>query len=283
MKQALITGATGFVGKHVLRILKSKNINLTAVIRNGKEKKDIEFSSIKNIITTNNLFLENSEWWEEKCRGIDIVIHIAWYTEPGKYQNSTKNLECLIGSLNLAKGAIKAGVKKFVGIGTCFEYDLIEPVLSTDSPLKPSTPYADAKTALYLTLNHLLPMHNIEFNWCRLFYLFGEGEDARRLTPYLHSQLKKNKIAELSSGKQIRDFLDVADAAKMIVEVIFGKKTGPFNICSGIPITIRQFAENIADEYGKRNLLKFNVKPDDLTNPLQVLGEPSVDLKKIVK
>jgi len=50
--------------------------------------------------------------------------------------------------------------------------------------------------------------------WCRLFYLHGEGEDARRLVPYLRAKLIAGEPAELTSGKQIRDYLDVRDAGR---------------------------------------------------------------------
>jgi len=78
---------------------------------------------------------------------------------------------------------------------------------------------------------------------------------------------------ELTSGIQIRDFLDVKKASKIIIEVAIQKKySGPFNVCSGIPISIKQFAENIADIYGRRDLLKFGVRPDNVVDPKVVVG-----------
>ena len=94
----------------------------------------------------------------------------------------------------------------------------------------------------------MLPRHAIELTWCRLFYLFGEGEDPRRLVPYVRAKLKAGEPAELSSGTQIRDFLDVREAGRMIVETALGPVQGPVNICSGQPVTVRQIAEAIADE-----------------------------------
>ena len=121
--------------------------------------------------------------------------------------------------------------------------------LCVATPLKPSTPYAQAKADAFAALSQLLPQHAIEFAWCRLFYLFGEGEDARRLVPYLRAKLKAGEPAELSSGTQIRDYLDVRDAGRMIADAALGPVQGPVNICSGKPITVRQIAEKIADEY----------------------------------
>jgi dTDP-6-deoxy-L-talose 4-dehydrogenase (NAD+) len=134
------------------------------------------------------------------------------------------------------------------------------------------TPYASAKAAIYFALSQCLPTQSIEFVWCRLFYLFGEGEDARRLVPYLRAKLAAGAPAELTSGNQIRDFIDVAEAGRLIVSAALATTVGPINICTGIPITVRQMAEIIADEYGRRDLLKFGVRSDNLIDPPCVVG-----------
>ena len=283
MKRILITGATGFVGKQVTHILSKTDSIITVVVRNGKEGLFSEFSNIKNIISTPDIFSEDIDWWTQKCKNIDLIVHLAWYAEPGKYLDSKKNLDCLIGSLKLAKGAVRAGVKRFIGIGTCLEYDLSIGVLSIDTPLKPTTPYADTKVALYSSLSHLLPLCDIDFAWCRLFYLYGDGEDKRRLMGYLHSKLEKGEVANLTKGEQVRDFLDVTIAGQMIAEVALGKQIGPINICSGTPITVREFAEKVADRYGKKNLLNFGSRPDNLSDPNFVLGVSNFEPSKFKK
>jgi dTDP-6-deoxy-L-talose 4-dehydrogenase (NAD+) len=174
--------------------------------------------------------------------------------------------------LRLAEGAIAAGVRRFIGIGTCFEYDLSAGHLAVETPLNPTTPYAQAKADAFLALTRLLPPHDLAFAWCRLFYLYGEGEDARRLVPYLHARLKAGEPAELSSGTQVRDFLDVREAGRMIAEAALGARQGPINICSGSPVTVRALAERIADEYGRRDLLRFGARPDNFTDPPVVVG-----------
>ncbi len=144
--------------------------------------------------------------------------------------------------------------------------------MSIETALRPSTPYAEAKAAAFTQLSRSLPQHGIEFAWCRLFYLYGEGEDARRLVPYLRGKLSAGEPAELTSGEQIRDYLDVRDAGRMIVDAALGAVQGPVNICSGIPTTIRQFAERIADEYGRRDLLRFGARPNNVVDPPCVVG-----------
>jgi len=108
-----------------------------------------------------------------------------------------------------------------------------------------------------------------------LFYLYGDGEDERRLVPYLRARLAAGLQADLTSGKQIRDYLDGRDAGRMIAGAALSDCRGPINICSGVPVTIRQLAERVADEFGRRDLLNFGVRPDNATDPLCVVGAPS--------
>lgn len=278
MTTVLLTGATGFVGSQILKGLLALGVQIIPVVRSGKEEFVPISENVERIISSPDIFQGSVEWWAAQCKGVDTVIHTAWYAEPGKYLMSEKNMDCLAGSLNLARGAVIAGVKRWIGIGTCFEYDVSVGKLSIDVPLKPLTPYAGAKASLFTGLSHWLPSQSLEFAWCRLFYLFGEGEDDRRLVPYLHKRLSKGEMVELTSGKQIRDFLDVSEAARIIVKIALSEQCGPINICSGVPITVRQLAERIADNYGRRDLLKFGVRKDNIVDPAMVLGVPNYSL-----
>jgi dTDP-6-deoxy-L-talose 4-dehydrogenase (NAD+) len=268
----LLTGATGFVGRQVYKSLLNLGIKVRVVVRDGKAAEVEPSEYLESIVATKDLFSESDTWWAQVCNGVDIVIHVAWYAEPGKYLDSPKNLDCLIGTLALAKGAAKAKVRRFIGIGTCFEYDLTDGHLSIDTQLKPLTPYAAAKAATFMALSKWRPTQEMEFSWCRLFYLFGEGEDQRRFLPYLRARLAKGKAAELGSGDQVRDYLDVREAGQMISSLALSDTTGSVNICSETPVTIRQLAEEVADEYGRRDLLLFGAKKVSELDPSCVVG-----------
>lgn len=269
----LLTGATGFVGQQVLAALLKTNAHIYLALREGSDLQPYsKHESIKKIHCSSDIFTESKSWWINVTQKIDMIIHVAWYAKPGKYLQSEKNLDCLSGTMTLAQAAATSGVKRFIGIGTCFEYDLNDGYLSIQTPLLPSSPYAAAKSSVYSTLSQWLPKQAIEFCWCRLFYLYGENEDKRRLVPYLRSRLIAGEVAELTSGKQIRDFLDVKDAGKMITEAAFSNTQGAINICSGEPTTVRQLAEKIAEEYNAKELLKFGARPDNLIDPPCVVG-----------
>jgi dTDP-6-deoxy-L-talose 4-dehydrogenase (NAD+) len=270
--KVLVTGATGFVGRQVLRALANQGLQTRVVIRDGTDARLEPVQGMDRVMTSADLFAEDAHWWAEVCDGIDIIVHAAWYAEPGKYLHSPKNMDCLFGTLQMARGAVMAGVRRVVGLGTCLEYDVRQGMLTVDTPLHPSTPYAGAKAAAYMALASWLPTQNAEFAWCRLFYLYGEGEDERRLVPYLRAKLAVGEPAELTSGNQIRDFLDVREAGHMIANVALGARQGAVNICSGVPITVRDFAHTIAEEHGRRDLLRFAAGSENVLDPPCVVG-----------
>jgi nucleoside-diphosphate-sugar epimerase len=271
-RRILLTGATGFVGRQVLKSLIAENVRIRCIVREGKESELPVSKKLELPLVTKDLFEESEEWWRSALEGIHTIIHAAWYAEPGQYQLSPKNLGCLLGTLIMAKAVIASGCKRFVGIGTCFEYKQSSQKLSTDAPLGPSSPYAAAKAAAYLSLSQTLPSQGVEFAWCRLFYLYGEGEDPRRLVQSIRLSLSGGCEVALTAGNQVRDFLDVAEAGQRIAKIAISNMAGPINICSGMPVTVRELAESIADEYGRRDLLKFGARPENPVDPAFVVG-----------
>jgi nucleoside-diphosphate-sugar epimerase len=272
-RTALVTGGSGFVGREVVAGLADHGVAVRLVLRDGREPPSEAGGALERVIHTANLFAESPSWWAGACKGIDTVIHVAWYTEPGRYLDSPLNLDCVAGTLSLAKGAAEAGVRRWVGTGTCFEYDVSAGRLAVDTPLRPTTPYAGAKAATYLALSPWFKEARVEFLWCRLFYLYGgEHEDRRRLVPYIRSRLAAGEVADLTSGAQIRDFMDVRDAGRMIASAALGTREGAMNVCSGVGVTVRELAERIADESGRRDLLRFGARADNLVDPPMVVG-----------
>ncbi len=272
MVRIVLTGSTGFVGRAVTRHLHADGHQICHVIRQGSADKISVLGPDDHVVEVTDLFDQTAQWWGDFLQPQDVVLHLAWYAEPGVYQTSVRNLQCVSGTLALAQGAIVAGVQRWVGVGTCLEYDLSRGDVGPDAPLNPRSPYAAAKVACAVALGAMFAQTDIGFLWARLFYLYGAEEDPRRLVAYLHRQLSQGHRVELTAGTQIRDFMDVEDAARLLVDDALSDRQGASNIASGLGVTVRQLAETIADQYGRRDLLQFGCRPENPDDPPVVVG-----------
>ena len=276
MKHILLTGASGFVGRQIAKALIDRAHHVTLVMRPaGLEKSGLLGENI-SAIETRDVFGEDFVWWCRQLEGIDTVIHSAWYVEPGKYLDSPINIDCVAGTLPLAEACVEAGVGQFIGIGTCFEYHLPNGAIDENARVGPVTLYAAAKLALFYQLQRRFAGTQTALTWARLFYLHGEGENPARLFPTLHRKLSSGEPMHLSSGDKTRDFLDVRDAGRLIAALAETGQAGIANICSGKAVTIRQVAEQIADLYGRRDLLEFGTATVHPRDPETVVGIPNV-------
>ena len=267
----VLTGASGFVGKQILRNLLESDYSVRVLTRDASRFRGMAAARLE-VVSTPDLFAETPVRLEQFLKDSDVLIHAAWYAEPGHYLTSPMNLACLTGTLNLASAFAKVGGRRFVGLGTCAEYDTSGGLMTVDTPLAPDTLYAACKASAYLVLRSFFATRQIGFSWCRLFYLYGEGEDDRRLVPYIRRRLQAGEEAVLTRGEQVRDFLDVAEAGRMVTGVALGTHEGAVNICSGVPTTVRQLAERIADETGRRDLLRFGSRAENQFDPPMVVG-----------
>ena len=278
MTTVLLSGGSGFVGSQILKALAKKDVDIVLIARASSLFAKIDSKKIKHIIYTDNIFEESNAWFQSICQDIDIVIHAAWYVEPGKYLDSDLNQQCEEGTIRFSKSALNAGVSKFIALGTCFEYDVSYGMLGIETPLKPESRYAIAKVRTFQTISQYYKLHcqQNRFAWCRLFYLYGENEDERRLVSQIRKKLSLGEQVKLSNGYQIRDFLDVSVAANQILDVAFSSAFGPQNICSGVGITVREMAKLIAADYNNaEDLLLFGALPEREFDPVQVVGVKS--------
>jgi len=267
----MVTGGNGFVGRQVVRALLDSGIHTSIVCRSCASATPPD-SRLHSVHATQNLFTETPERLTKLLTGFDTLIHCAWCTDQPDYLSSPLNMECLEGTLRLASAFTASGGKRFVWVGTCAEYAASLSPLTVSAPLSPTTLYGSCKAAAFLVLQNLLATTATSFAWCRLFYLYGEGEHSNRLTPTVRQHLENELPIPLTDGTQIRDFLDVRDAGRMIATCAIANVTGAINVCSGTGITVRAYVERLADDFGRHDLLQFGIRPANAFDPPVVIG-----------
>ncbi|MDR0390926.1 MAG: NAD-dependent epimerase/dehydratase family protein [Planctomycetaceae bacterium] len=238
----LITGATGFIGRYVVRVLAKTEHEIIAT---STQKTPQNFENINRLkyISADLNNQEATNWYELFCQP-DLVIHLAWQGLPnyGELFHIERNLWT---SYCFLKQMIESGTRDITVIGTCFEYGLQEGCLSEDLPAKPNTIYGVSKNTLRIFLEQLQTKISFDFKWIRLFYLYGQGQNKNSILEQLKSAIKRNdKIFNMSGGEQLRDYLPVEVVAENIVKIALQNKIqGIINNCSGQPISIRRLVE----------------------------------------
>jgi nucleoside-diphosphate-sugar epimerase len=265
--KVLLTGATGFIGSHIARVLLSDGCDVFAVVRTGSQFWRIsDVASKLHLVRCSLLDFEELDAQLARIQP-DLCIHSAWCTVPGEYLKDQSNVSLLTASLHLASRLAGAGCRRFVGIGSCLEYDSTLGYLSEQSPSKPASLYAASKLALGIVLEQLANTTDMEVAWPRLFYQYGPMEDERRLVSSVISSLLRNQKAEVTTGEQIRDYLHVADVASAIWAVAQSNLSGPVNIGSGRPVAVRDIFTKIAAILDRQELIALGALPQNVSDP----------------
>ena len=256
-----ITGASGFIGSHLVRLLMEKNHQVMILTRTDKPL--IHMDKVQNrperIIGT----LEDTGLLEDSIRAFhpEVCIHLAWYAEPGKYLDSAQNIQSFTSSLTLFNILIKAGCRQIVAAGTCFEYDTAFGYLNEDTPTRPASLYAAAKLSCYLMGSQLAKSAGIPFAWGRIFYPYGPEEDQRRLVPAAIAALNQGIPFPATPGEQIRDYIHVADVAAAFCLLMEKQADGIFNVSTGSPVSVRQLLETLGRLMSRGNLIEPGALP----------------------
>ncbi|MEM4134642.1 MAG: NAD(P)-dependent oxidoreductase [Candidatus Micrarchaeia archaeon] len=291
MKRILVTGATGFIGRHCLDPLEKKGYEIHAVssrsiLEDGKKNIFWYQVDLMNFLQVEDLIT--------KVRPSHL-LHLAWYTVPGKYWTSLENLKWVQASINLLKTFGENGGQRVLIAGTCAEYDWRYGYCSeTITPLAPKSLYGICKHSLQLIVSAFAKQTGISAAWGRIFFTFGPHEHPDRIFPYVILSLLKNQVAHCTDGKQVRDFLYVEDVAEALVEILDSSLSGPINIASGNPIRLRDLIYKIAEKLKKEDLVKFGSIATPQDEPPFIVGDihrlknelgwkPKYDLEKAIE
>ncbi len=241
-----VTGASGFIGRHVLAELMRHQVEVVAVTRDATRLAD--FGNSVHIVE-HDIDSADPDCFDKLGRP-DVLIHLAWDGLPN--YKSLHHFETeLPRQYRFLKAMIEAGLHSLLVTGTCFEYGMRSGPLSEDMVSQPTNPYGYAKDALRKQLMFLKADFRFNLTWARLFYMYGEGQPKTALYPQLKEAVsRKDRVFNMSRGEQLRDYLPVSEVARLIVELAKRPRdTGEVNVCSGRPITVR----NLAEEWLKEN------------------------------
>jgi nucleoside-diphosphate-sugar epimerase len=193
------------------------------------------------------------------------IVHLAWYTEPSRYRDDVgQNLASVVNSIRVLDASLRGDCPRVVLAGTCLE----------QARLAAPSIYEASKRAVHALSMGLDPAA-LSVVCAHVYYLFGPGEDARRVVPsVIHSLLRSEPIAT-TDGLQRRDYLHVADVASAFCTLAETASPGGVDICSGTAIRLRDLLSLIGDEMGKVELIRFGSLPSGVNDDLPATGDPA--------
>jgi nucleoside-diphosphate-sugar epimerase len=270
MKRVLITGARGFIGRHCVPLLQGAGLEVHAATSREPPVED------EGVIWHRADLRQPAE----VARLVDesqpqSVLHLAWDTTPGMYWATPENVRWVEGSLVLLREAAARGATRFVGAGTCAEYEWrTEPLREDDVGRRPSTLYGVCKRALGDTAAAFCVGHtSMTFAWGRVFFVHGPGEPEVRLIPSVVRSLLDGRPAECTSGEQVRDFLAVEDVAGAFVRLLRSEVEGPVNIGSGTGVRLKDVVKQIGVLIGRPELIHLGAKPMRADEPFSIVAD----------
>jgi nucleoside-diphosphate-sugar epimerase len=210
------------------------------------------------------------------------LLHLAWFTEHGLFWSAGANLDWVGASLHLLRAFAEAGGRRAAIAGTCAEYDWSDPGPAClerprdgrdATPLRPATLYGASKHATRLVAEAYAREVGVSLAWGRVFFLYGPGEDERRLVPQVARALLGGEEAATSDGAQVRDFMHVDDVAAAFAALLASRAEGPVNVASGIGVPIAEVLETIARATGRPDLLRRGALPRREGEPERLVAD----------
>ena len=235
----LITGASGFLGSNLLKILKKKKKLIC--LYNSRKIQNKNIISIKfDIKNRNYSFLR-------KYR-ISTLVHFLW-PNMSNLQDKSHNLSILENQKFFLKKIIDSGCNNLIIAGSCYEYGKINKSLSESMQTRPDTYYGRAKNNLRKYVFSLKKKYNFKITWLRIFFVYGFHKEKKNITHQLFSNYKKGRVTKVNMSIK-RDYLDIDKVSKIISKIIkIEKDIGIVNLSSGKSISLKSLVGLINKKY----------------------------------
>lgn len=250
-RRFLVTGASGFIGRHAVTELLDQGHDVVALSRSAHHI-DERASRLRC-----DLLAEADLGPVIQAANADTLLHFAWETRHGYYWEAPENLDWLAASVRLVKTFREAGGRRVVIAGTCAEYlappDGICDALST--PCSPRHLYSASKDSLRRVVEIYARKTGLSFAWVRVFHLTGPGEFENRLVPAAIRAFAEGRVFETKAAEKRLDIMDVRDCGRGFATIGASDIEGPVNVGSGVPVTIAEIVGELAALLGRSDLI----------------------------
>jgi nucleoside-diphosphate-sugar epimerase len=271
MTRVLLTGASGFVGRHTLAPLLDAGLEVHAVSSHGP------LADAPAAVRWHRGDLLVPGTAAELVERIEPthLLHLAWYAEPGVFWAARANLDWARASLELLRAFGERGGRRAVIAGTCAEYQWAARTHCTEciTPTLPATLYGLAKHGVHVVADALARQLEVELAWGRVFLLYGPHEQPRRLASEVASAVVRGRAVNCSHGRQVRDFLYVADLADAFVALLASEVCGPVNMASGEPVSVAELIGALAEAAGRPELVRLGARPAAAGEPERLTAD----------
>ena len=248
MTRCLVTGATGFVGANLVRLLLDEGHEVSLLVRQEhkperlkdiRQAVQIRVADIADAASTRQLLADLKPEW---------VFHLA---ANGAYswQNDVEAIfrTNLTGLINLLESSLAAGCTAFVNAGSSSEYGYKDHPPGEDEIVEPNSYYAVAKAAATQFCRFIAQNRKAQIATLRLYSAYGPFEDEGRLIPTIIKHALQKKLPPLVSPDIARDYVFVDDvnrafvlAAKKLSGGEIEELGAVFNIGTGIQTSIAE-------------------------------------------
>lgn len=273
-KTVLVTGASGYIGRHVVKELLDQGHKVTAC--------DLNFKGVDDRAVFSRIPLFDGAKDKYKQFGEpDVLIHLAW--RDGFIHNSDVHLGDFSNHVAFLQNMINGGLKSLSVMGSMHEVGYHEGAIVADTPCNPLSMYGIAKNALRQALMLYTKDKDVSFKWLRAYYIYGDDMRGSSIFAKIVQAVEDGKKTfPFTSGKNLYDFIRVEELARMIVAAsIQSEINGIINVCTGKPVSLAEQVEKYIKDNGFDIKLEYGKFPDRPYDSPGVWGD-ATEINKIM-
>lgn len=253
--KVLITGAAGYMGKHVVKAFLNAGHDVYV--------SDFQFKGIDERATRVDVPIFSGDKDIYKQLGEpEVLVHLAW--RDGFIHNSNAHMKDLSAHMTFLENMIDGGLKYLTVMGSMHEVGYWEGAITADTPCNPMTMYGIAKNAMRQALLLYCKDKDVNLHWLRAYYIYGDDTRGSSIFAKLCQAEEDGKEEfPFTSGKNKYDFIHVDELAKQIeLASVQDKVNGVINVCTGQPMTLAEKVESYIKEHDFKIRLKYGAFPD---------------------